>query len=754
VPSVVLAEVLLPFDDKHAKEDEWVFQHHVATAKAMAARTWSKRQDAKSMRRARAMESSSLTSAGTERRDKVRRIGTTGPSMATEDEDEFTLESRLVLPPPEDFAPPEEAEESPFANKLQIIFCSRTHSQLAQVLGEIKRVDAEHKPEHLTVVTLGARESLCVNNSVRSRARSGHAMHLNDLCRRAVERGKKEGGCTLKQRAQVMADHILTKLLDIEAMAQQGRAPVGGGCPYYGSRSAVAEADVLLVPYASLVNSDTRRKLGIRTEGNVLIFDEAHNLLEAISDANSVSLSAVQARNAVDELDAYISRYESRLAPRNSMRLKQLRQLCAHLNHYLASLQKSSAHTVGGFLVAAGADHFDLPILATFLEETDLARKVRGYSEAHSVSPNAAAASGSVYSIASLLAALSGSTGDDRLLCELSRDGGASGASLRYLSLDAEARFRDLITSARAVIFAGGTLEPRAEFAPLYSGVGAIVKGGTLAAENPLKVVHFAGRHVIPTSHVCARYITHGPGGHLLDFRKDSRGSAEQTGELRSIMAECAHSTPGGVIFFFPSFEYLGQIGIESGSRLGGREVFIETRRCASTSGAADRRSDAGESTLRTFAATVRRDGGAVLMAVSGGKLSEGIDFKDDLCRLVAVVGLPYPNASDLALLEKMRYLDSRRAKGDAGLSGKEFYSARCMKAVNQCIGRAIRHINDWAAVLLLDHRYANANINGSISHWLREQASQAVFVDAMRDLKSFFVQRGDKSEAIAAAGA
>eukprot|EP00971_Amphidinium_carterae_P233551 4634877-Amphidinium_carterae.1 len=145
---------------------------------------------------------------------------------------------------------------------------------------------------------------------------------------------------------------------------------------------------------------------------------------------------------------------------------------------------------------------------------------------------------------------------------------------------------------------------------------------------------------------------------------------------------------------------------------------------------------------MRSYSAAVRRDGSALLLAVSGGKLSEGIDFKDDLCRLVVVVGLPYPNASDLALLEKMRYLDACRAKGEKGLSGKDFYVARCMKAVNQCIGRAIRHIGDWAAIMLLDHRYATPAIRGSISHWLRVQASEAAFAPASAELRSFFAAR------------
>ena len=86
--------------------------------------------------------------------------------------------------------------------------------------------------------------------------------------------------------------------------------------------------------------------------------------------------------------------------------------------------------------------------------------------------------------------------------------------------------------------------------------------------------------------------------------------------------------------------------------------------------------------------------------------MSEGINFSDDMGRCVVVVGLPFANPSDPVLQEKMRYLDSTLEKGPDGQSpGQQYYTNRCMKSVNQAIGRAIRHIGDYATILLLDKR-------------------------------------------------
>jgi Fanconi anemia group J protein len=39
-------------------------------------------------------------------------------------------------------------------------------------------------------------------------------------------------------------------------------------------------------------------------------------------------------------------------------------------------------------------------------------------------------------------------------------------------------------------------------------------------------------------------------------------------------------------------------------------------------------------------------------------------------------------------------------------LTGDAWYEIQAYRAVNQALGRCIRHRNDWGAIILVDHRY------------------------------------------------
>jgi chromosome transmission fidelity protein 1 len=89
----------------------------------------------------------------------------------------------------------------------------------------------------------------------------------------------------------------------------------------------------------------------------------------------------------------------------------------------------------------------------------------------------------------------------------------------------------------------------------------------------------------------------------------------------------------------------------------------------------------------------LNKKGGALLFAVVGAKLSEGINFSDSLARGVVIVGLPFPSRISVELKERMRYvteLEKRlnmKRHPDNKDAGTELYENTCMRTVNQSIG-------------------------------------------------------------------
>lgn len=53
-------------------------------------------------------------------------------------------------------------------------------------------------------------------------------------------------------------------------------------------------------------------------------------------------------------------------------------------------------------------------------------------------------------------------------------------------------------------------------------------------------------------------------------------------------------------------------------------------------------------------------------------------------------------------------------------ISGQIYLENMCMKAVNQSIGRAIRHKNDYALVFLVDRRFENDRIKSKLPKWIK----------------------------------
>ncbi|KAL2096176.1 hypothetical protein ACEWY4_008324 [Coilia grayii] len=146
---------------------------------------------------------------------------------------------------------------------------------------------------------------------------------------------------------------------------------------------------------------------------------------------------------------------------------------------------------------------------------------------------------------------------------------------------------------------------------------------------------------------------------------------------------------------------------------------------------------------LQTYYEAIRHSGqrdGALLMAVCRGKVSEGLDFTDDNARAVVTIGIPFPNIKDLQVELKMKYND-HHCKARGLLTGSRWYEIQAYRALNQALGRCIRHRNDWGALILVDDRFRsnpNKYITG-LSKWVRQLVQHHnSFGGAMQSLVSF----------------
>lgn len=88
----------------------------------------------------------------------------------------------------------------------QVIFCSRTHSQLSQFVEELRRTSF---PERLSLVALASRKVLCINQDVR---RMGSAGLVNQTCLdmqrvRGRGAGTCRGRCSKKNKIASRKEH-------------------------------------------------------------------------------------------------------------------------------------------------------------------------------------------------------------------------------------------------------------------------------------------------------------------------------------------------------------------------------------------------------------------------------------------------------------------------------------------------------------------------------------------------------------------
>ena len=202
---------------------------------------------------------------------------------------------------------------------------------------------------------------------------------LNDRCLDVCEKA----GCHHRDAdcLEMLEDRLTTDVHDIEELAE--RCQKTKVCGYYAARNvAVQSADLIVTAYQSILSESTRASLGIENLcDKIIVFDEAHNLLETISDINSTQVAHGNFRLAHTFVKEYLAMYQARMSPQN---VKLIGDLCMVLKtfiDYMAKIQTDAEVPVGVMELLLETDlyTFDFTKLTKFFEKADLVKKLNGF---------------------------------------------------------------------------------------------------------------------------------------------------------------------------------------------------------------------------------------------------------------------------------------------------------------------------------------------------------------------------------------
>lgn len=637
---------------------------------------------------------------------------------------------------------------SKFRKKIpKIYYGTRTHKQITQVIRELNKTPYR---KDLKMCILSARERVCVNDDVKDLSTR------NDKCLELVRNRQGNSGSknkatgdtcpyysdsnSIAQMYSLIDGEFSDRAWDIEDAAKFGRD--NKSCPYYGLRSLQEQADITFSPYNYILDPIIRKNMNININNAIVILDEAHNIEDTCRDSASFNIDSEQIDELIDTINITSSHYMQDSNIHNAYRY--FRDLFATMKICLKNSElnpNSGDRDIIAKKVAHRREMLEILIPMQLGPENlvairDQLKALRGDDAGEDGESKSSKSDSSQQALSSIhLQLISNLTmvmdfmysnkqkylNDYKLVIKksLKRDfnksnkaryskanrDDPSGESATYvwqfslLCMNSSVSFDKIHGLAWSVIVASGTLSP---IESLRSELGCTF-------ENV-----FEGSHVIPADRIFATILSSGPNRIDLNCAFTNSLKLDFQDEVGYVIRDVCQTVPNGVLCFFPSYDRMDNFytrwmskGI-MGDIQRQKKVFRERKNLTSTE---------FELELENYNRFANKKG-AVLFAVFRGKVSEGIDFADNTARAVITIGIPYPNVKDVVVGLKREYNDESRKERPNLMPGGDWYAAQAFRALNQALGRCIRHREDWGAIIMIDSRLYGGTQN--ISKWLR----------------------------------
>lgn len=448
-------------------------------------------------------------------------------------------------------------------------------------------------------------------------------------------------------------------------------------CPYEVLVLAAKSADALVVNFNHLLDDEIRTQiyasLGIEPEDVLLLIDEAHNCGDAVQAVQSVALEGPWLEQVLQEL--------SRMR-RSRKGAEGLHSVASNTGDFMRALLRSTE----------AEDWFDPAIFErTVLRETlysslqEVAEELRTAAEVlrrESVDAGDYRITG-LERFAAFVEGVCRASEDPSFLTVYRKEG--EEISLEVQNIDPGARLSEIAGGHGCCVMISGTFSPVEGFRRYYFGDGI---AETLALPN-----------VFPPGHrlvLCASDVT---------TAFSMRQNRENVARIREYLSAFS-SIPGNLAVYFPSYQMLEQFSAEATPEGSAHRVFVEPREPSQAAGL-----------LKEFLALPSRGEEGIIMAVCGGKWSEGLDYRGELLSGAMVVGLP------LSPFNRVRKMVNGYFRSKFGEEGEFLsYTVPAINRALQAIGRVIRTPEDRGILVLADRRFLEKRIRMALPSWVAEE--------------------------------
>lgn len=527
-----------------------------------------------------------------------------------------------------------------------VLFMTSKQSQ-HKIAVETLRHLSKRTGRKIKVVDVISKQSMCP----RDVSKLPHST-FGYLCKQQA----KDGSCPLFRPPPVyLTEEVLSDIHDVEGIkkiSQKARI-----CPHRAALEAAKKANVLICDFNYLFSdlSDTvLTALGRDLSDLVLIVDEAHNLPDRIRSNQSEELPVRVIEEAKDgisgqkHLKMYLGQIRDLMLETARKRMKDEKETELDKREFVSEIRALFQGSIDGY--------FDLESFIEMLQDQSKKRKLPEEEDP-------------VLMVADFLQRMLTMKSSHILYLSIPENRSIESLRLAFRNLDPGEISGPVFKSCSSAILMSGTLSPPSMFGDILG----MSRKRRIEKEYPSP---------FPTRNKLV----------LLDesvstaYKKRNQAMYRTIGERIVSMAGCY---PGNIAVFFPSYSLLFDV---KEYLWGCPKRTIEEERSMS-------RTD--KERIISELQRAKGMGGAVLLGVMGGSLSEGVDYRDNLLSGVLVVGLPLAPPS----LEVKALRNYFRNKFGFQLGDDYSYNYPAMNKILQAAGRSIRSETDRAVVVLMEER-------------------------------------------------